>query len=220
LLDKCLDGSLPVVTITEPTRRHLSPRQAELVDRLIEAAADEARECGYEGVSVRSAARRAELAPATAYTYFSSKDHLLAEVLWRRLDGLAPVTTDSSLGKLERVVTELGRLGTFMAEDPELASACTTALLGAGADVRLVRDRFGSRIVARISQALRDPSSAKRGGAAARSRTVDRSDEQILRTLNLALVGAMLSAGMGHLTFADVPQAMAEAAALVIGEDQ
>jgi AcrR family transcriptional regulator len=203
-----------VTTITEPTRRHLSKRQAELVDRLIEAAADEARERGYEGVSVRSAAKRANLAPATAYTYFASKDHLLAEALWRRLDSLPPVKTDPSLARLERVVAELGRLGTFMAQDPELAAACTTALLGAGSDVRVVRDRFGARIVSRISVALGDsPSTGK--GRAGRG-----SDEQILRTLNLALVGAMLSAGMGHLTFAEVPQAMAEAATLLIGADR
>jgi AcrR family transcriptional regulator len=203
-----------MTTVTEPTRRHLSPRQAELVDRLIEAAADEARERGYEGVSVRSAAKRAELAPATAYTYFASKDHLLAEALWRRLDSLPPVETDPSLARLERVIAELGRLGTFMAEDPELAAACTTALLGAGTDVRLVRDRFGARIVSRISAALGDSPSTGRPQAGYGSH------EQILRTLNLALVGAMLSAGMGHLTFADVPQAMAEAATLLIGADR
>ena len=37
---------------------------------------------------MRSAAERAGVAPATAYTYFASKDHLLAEVLWRRMEAL------------------------------------------------------------------------------------------------------------------------------------
>ena len=52
--------------------------------------ADEVEEVGYAGLTVRIVARRAGVAPATAYTYFSSKDHLLAEVLWRRMQALPP----------------------------------------------------------------------------------------------------------------------------------
>jgi AcrR family transcriptional regulator len=189
-----------VTTVTEPTRRSLTARQAEIVDRLLDAAAAEATERGYEKTTVRSAAHRAGVAPATAYTYFASKDHLLSEVLWRRLEHLGPSATDLPAGSLERVTEELDRLGTFMSAEPELAAACTTALLGSGADVRVLRDRFGSRIITRIAGALgEDP------------------DPRVLRTLNLALVGAMLSAGMGNLDFAEVRDAMATAAALVIG---
>ena len=43
------------------------------------------------GLTVRNVARRAGVAPATAYTYFSSKDHLLAEVLWRGMEALPAV---------------------------------------------------------------------------------------------------------------------------------
>jgi AcrR family transcriptional regulator len=189
-----------VTPVTEPTRRSLSPRQAEIVDRLLDAAAAEATERGYEKTTVRSAARRAELAPATAYTYFASKDHLLAEVLWRRLESLGPSPGDLPAGSLERVTEDLDRLATFMAAEPELARACTTALLGSGADVRVLRGRFGSRIIAMISEALGE-----------------NLDPRVLRTLNLALVGAMLSAGMGNLDFGEVRDAMATAASLVIG---
>ncbi len=48
----------------------------------------------------------------------------------------------------------------------------------------------------------------------------DQIDGAVLQTLNLAYVGAMLSAGMGHITFADVPDAMATAAALVLGSSR
>jgi AcrR family transcriptional regulator len=190
-------------SLVEPTRRHLSPRQAELVDRIVEAAGDEARSLGYEKMSVRGAARRAGVAPATAYTYFASKDHLLAEVLWRRLEALPPVSFSPSQDTLDRVVTELGQLGTFMAADPEVAAACTTAFLGTGTDVKVLRDRIGARIVARISAALGH-----------------KPDPAVLQTLSLAYIGAMLSAGMGHLTFAEVPQAMATAAGLVVGTNR
>lgn len=192
-----------MTALIEPTRRHLSPRQADLVDRIVEAATQEARELGYEKMSVRGAARRAGLAPATAYTYFASKDHLLAEVLWRRLEALPPLAFSANQHVLDRVTAELGQLGTFMAADPEVAAACTTAFLGTGADVKVLRDRIGARIVARISAALGS-----------------RPDPEVLQTLSLAYIGAMLSAGMGHLTFAEVPEAMATAARLVIGKNR
>ena len=56
--------------------------------KLVRAAEEETEEVGYAGLTVRGVARRAGVAPATAYTYFSSKDHLLAEVLWRRMESL------------------------------------------------------------------------------------------------------------------------------------
>jgi AcrR family transcriptional regulator len=192
-----------MTALIEPTRRHLSPRQAGLVDQIVEAAGDEARELGYEKMSVRGAARRAGVAPATAYTYFASKDHLLAEVLWRNLEALPAVDFSPSQDTLERVTTELGQLGTFMAANPDVAAACTPAFLGTGTDVKVLRDRIGARIVARISAALGN-----------------RPDPAVLQTLSLAYFGAMLSAGMGHLTFAEVPDAMATAAGIVIGRNR
>ena len=198
------DGPAEMTALTEPTRRHLSARQRDLVDRIVEAAAIEARELGYEKMSVRGAARRAGVAPATAYTYFASKDHLLAEVLWRRLEALPPADfppADFPTGQqaLDRVTAELGQLSTFMAADPEVAAACLVAFLGTGADVKVLRDRIGARIVARISAALGS-----------------NPDGAVLQTLSLAYIGAMLSAGMGHLTFAEIPDAMAAAAGLVV----
>ena len=71
---------------TEPTRRQLSARQAATVQKLVEAAVEELREHGYDGLTVRNVARAAGVAPATAYTYFASKDHLVTEVFWRRLE--------------------------------------------------------------------------------------------------------------------------------------
>ncbi len=134
--------------LIESTRRYLSPRQAGLVDRVVEAAENEVREHGYEGLTIRGAARRAGVAPATAYTYFGSKDHVLAEILWRRLESLSPVSPDPDQPTLERVTEELARLGTFIAADPEVAAACTTALLGTGADVKEFarQDRLENRV--------------------------------------------------------------------------
>ncbi len=45
----------------------------------------------------------------------------------------------------------------------------------------------------------------------------DSADEAVLRSLDLAYSGAMLWAGMGHIHFEDVPEALADTARLVLG---
>jgi len=189
------------VTVTaEDSRRRLTPRQVAVVERLVEAAAEEARQAGYESTTVRAAARRAGVAPATAYTYFASKDHLLAEVLWRRMEALPSVQLAPGATPLERVSAELRVFGLFMADDPLLAAACTTALLGSGPEVRAVRLRFGAEVDARLARALGEA-----------------HDAAVLQGLDLAYSGAMLWAGMGHLAFAEVPRVLSELAARLIG---
>jgi len=184
----------------ETTRRRLTAKQAAVVQRLVDAAADEARLKGYEGMTVRSASRRAGVAPATAYTYFASKDHLLAEVLWRRFHALPPVVSPPGTNVLDRLTRALGDLGLFMADDPQLAAACTTALLGSGPDVRALRFRFGAEMHARIAAALGDD-----------------ADPTVALSLDLAYSGAMLWAGMGHLPYASVPDALGDVARALLG---
>src|SRR5690349_24287099 len=83
-----------VPTSTESTRRHLSDKQAQTVQGLVVAAVEELREHGYDGLTVRNVARRAGVAPATAYNYFTSRDHLVTEVFWRRLRALPETSLD------------------------------------------------------------------------------------------------------------------------------
>jgi AcrR family transcriptional regulator len=191
------DAAVGVVA-AEETRRRLTARQAAVVEQLIDAAAEEARRHGYEGLSVRGVARRAGVAPATAYTYFASKDHLLAEVLWRRLQAL-PAGSDGGGGLVDRLNTVMRAMGLFMADDPKLAAACTTALLGSGPEVRALRVRFGTAVHDRLAAALGE-----------------RADAAVLRSLELAYSGAMLWAGMGHIAFEEVPAALADAARLIL----
>ena len=61
---------------------------------LTEAAVAELIETGYAALTVRNVARRAGVAPATAYTYFASKEHLVAEVFWRRFSATEPAKAD------------------------------------------------------------------------------------------------------------------------------
>ena len=190
-----------VTVLAEASRRRLTERQVLVVEQLVSAAAAEARERGYDGLTVRTVARRAGVAPATAYTYFASKDHLLAEVLWRRLQALPlPCADDHGGDATTRVIAELRVLGLFMADDPTLAAACTTALLGGGPEVRALRVQFGAAVHDRLAAALGDD-----------------ADEIALRSLDLAYSGAMLWGGMGHIELEDVPGALADAARLILG---
>ena len=55
------------------------------MDRLGRAAVDVLSREGFAGLTIRMVAAEAGVGAATAYTYFSSKEHLVAEVFWRRL---------------------------------------------------------------------------------------------------------------------------------------
>jgi TetR/AcrR family transcriptional regulator, cholesterol catabolism regulator len=186
----------------QPARRHLSERQAEVMERLIAAAAEEAEERPYADISVRTIAKRAGLAPATAYTYFSGKDHLLAEVLWRRMQA-SPSLVDLTLPLPDRVADTVRTMG-FGAMGSPAVAVCTTALLGDGPDVKRVRSRFGAEIGRRLQAAL-----------GIRAGTGLPANQAVINVLQVTYTGALLSAGMGHLPFDAVPSLMAEATALM-----
>ncbi len=185
---------------TEAPRRHLSSRQAQIVERLLDAAAAEIRAVGYGPITVRTVARRAGVAPATAYTYFSSKDHLLAEVMWRRFESLPATPLRPRRSAADRVASVFKDVGGFLADDPSLASAGTVALLGEGPDVKHVRDRIGAEVHGRLAEALGD-----------------QYDPAVLSALELAYTGAMLTAGLGHASFGTVPDRLAVVARLLLG---
>ena len=186
----------------EGTRRRLTPRQAEAVDRLVQAAAEETEAVGYAKMTVRSVARRAGVAPATAYTYFSSKDHLLAEVLWRRTEALPPVGPADGRSPSERVEQAVADMLPFAGRSPALIDACTVALISPHPEVRHLRDRFGALTHRRLSAALGPD-----------------IDPAVVRVLDTLYSGALVTAGTGHMAFAEIPGFMAEAADLLVGAD-
>jgi AcrR family transcriptional regulator len=192
------DDGLSVVDV-EATRRRLTARQAEVVANLVRAAEEETEEVGYAGVTVRGVARRAGVAPATAYTYFSSKDHLLAEVLWRRMEALPPVDEDPSVPMVERVERTVRDMIPFAAGSPALIDACTVALISPSPDVAHLRDRIGGFTHRRLTAAL---------GPGV--------DPRVVRVLEASYSGALLTAGTGHRSFLDIPAFVADAAGLLV----
>ncbi len=126
------DGVVTAPERAEATRR---PRQEETVRKLVVAALETLRESSYADLTVRGVAARAQVAPATAYTYFSSKNHLVAEV-YLDLVRQVPYFTDVNDTRINRVQQALRSLALVVADEPEVAAACTTALLSNDAAVR------------------------------------------------------------------------------------
>lgn len=185
--------------ITTQRQPELSARQRETVDKLVDAAVEEVRAGGFGGLTVRNVAARAGVAPATAYTYFGSKEHLVSEVFWRRLQALPPATIDGRVGRSRRVAAMLREVAMLVADEPELSAACTTALLADEPAVRRLRDRIGGNIHQRLVAALGE------------------DDPDIVGALELAYSGAMLQTGTGHLSYDDLGDRLAGAAELILG---
>jgi AcrR family transcriptional regulator len=197
-----------------PVRRHLSERQADTVAKLADAAVDEVRVGGYDGLTVRNVARRAGVAPATAYTYFASKDHLVAEVFWRRLQTGRPAAPTGGEPVEARVGGAIRAISDLVSGEPELAAACTTALLASDPDVARLRGLIGLELNDRLSDALVDGSG---GDGPASDAPPHEIDPAVLDALSLALSGAMLQAGMGFFPHHELADRMAGVVRLVLG---
>ncbi len=187
---------------SEMTRRRLNARQVATVNRVAEAARAELRAVGFETLTVRSVAGRAKVAPATAYTYFASKNHLVVEVFWRRISERERREVSLPTA-LDRVIAVFDDLAQLLTDEPELAAAATVALLGSDADVRHLRRQIGVAINERIADALGDEATPA-----------------VLDALSLAWSGAMLQAGMGYYEYAQLGARLAATTRLVMSRAQ
>jgi AcrR family transcriptional regulator len=189
------DGVTVAPERTGATRR---PRQEETVRKLVRAALETLRESSYADLTVRAVAARAQVAPATAYTYFSSKNHLVAEV-YLDLVRQVPFCTDVNDTRISRVQQALRSLALVVADEPEVAAACTTALLSNDAAVRPVREQIGAEIHQRIKSAL---------GPDADARTVS--------ALEMTYFGALVHAGSGVLTYRQIADRLGYVVGLIL----
>jgi AcrR family transcriptional regulator len=182
----------------ESTRRRLTAKQADTVERLSYAAVDLLNREGFAGLTVRRVAAEAGVGAATAYTYFSSKEHLVAEVFWRRLAASPPAEHDSR-DRATRVVDVLRHIALLMADEPEFAGAVTSALLGRDPDVEVLRQRIGLEIQDRLSKALGPD-----------------TDPGVIEALELLYAGALVRAGMGYTSYEDIARRLEKSARLML----
>ena len=189
------DGDDP----NEPTRNR---RQEETFRKVLVAGREMLRESSYADLTVRAVAARAQVAPATAYTYFSSKNHLIAEVYLDMMKQV-PFFTDVNEPMVSRVRQALRSLTLVVADEPEVAAACTTALLTGNDDtVRKVRDRIGGEIHRRIRSAVGPD-----------------ADSRIISALEMTFFGALVNAGSGAYTYHQIADRLSYVVGLILGEN-
>lgn len=176
----------------------MTAKQAATVDRLGRAAVDVLSREGFAGLTIRMVAAEAGVGAATAYTYFSSKEHLVAEVFWRRLAS-TPAPPSDSPDPVERVVAVLRHIALLVADEPELAGAVTTALLGRDPDVEHLRFRIGSEIHERLRSAL-----------------AAQADSEIVDILEQLYAGALVRAGMGYASYTEIASRLERSARLLL----
>ena len=177
----------------EGSRRRLSGRRPEMATKLVDAVSQVIAVTGYDGLTVRAVAKAAGVSAASAYNYFASKEHLLAEVYWRRLSALPPVEVGPKATAGDRMRAAVMPIVTSLADESELAAGVTTALLAHDPDVVAVRDAVGALMAQRLHDALGSivPDEAR-------------------TPLVFMLTGGLLNAGMGYLEYAQVAEEMAK----------
>jgi AcrR family transcriptional regulator len=136
-----------------PVRRRKNVRSEQSVRKLIDAAVEELAQSPYAEFTVRAAAARAAVSPTTAYTYFPSKDALIAEVYLRLLRD-ARTFVDVNDSAETRVRSQLRELLLLVADTPYLADACTTALMADDVFVNDARRRIAAEVSRRITASL------------------------------------------------------------------
>jgi TetR/AcrR family transcriptional regulator, cholesterol catabolism regulator len=123
--------------------RSLSRTQTATRRSLIDAGVTLAADGGYDAVGMRQVAARAGVSAATAYQYFTSKDHLL-------VDALVELVTDTTTAiekrprragrtTADRVATTLRRAVQRVEREPNLYVALTRAYISGSPEVAHAR---------------------------------------------------------------------------------
>ena len=184
--------------VADLSDRRRNKRQEETIGKVLDAAVEMLRETSYSDLTMRSVAARAGVAPATAYTYFSSKNELIAQV-YLRLVRDVPVFTDVNQTTEQRVSAQLRELALLVADDPEIAAAATTALLGDEPEVGQIREKIGAEVHRRITSAL-GPGEWP----------------EVRSVLQMIFYGALVAAGTKLVTYYQMADRLDSAVALIM----
>lgn len=185
--------------IAESPRRTLGPRPAATVERLLASAESLLQTNPFSTVTMRTIAKNADVSAATAYTYFTSKEHIVAELLWRRLQKANASERGGANDPVAQCTAVLSDFAMLVADEPHLARACSESLISEDPDVHLVRDMIGTEMHRRLVAAAGDAGTP-----------------ETIFTLELVVSGALIRAGTGHAGYRDVPTQLATAVALIL----
>ena len=185
-------------TVVPSPRQGLNARQAETVEKLLAAGEAELDEVGPEALTIRTVAQRAGVSPATAYNYLASKNHLFAELFWRRIV-TDPGPEPDGATATERIQGFTRHMARMLGRSPHLATAANIALLGTDPEVARLRLVIGAEVVQRFRAAIGEP-----------------VDPRVLEALTFAFSGALLQAGMGLITYDDLGKRLDDVMAVIM----
>ncbi|MEI2715375.1 MAG: helix-turn-helix domain-containing protein [Nocardioides sp.] len=178
-------------------RRGLNARQAETVEKLLDAGLAMLERAAYDDLTIRLIASRAGVSAATAYTYFSSKDHLFAALFWRHIsDAESPRLRGGPEARMRACVRHLCGL---VSESPALAAAASKSLLGSDPDVEELRILMGRHWSDVFMNALGDA-----------------AEPALVRALLFCFSGALLEAGMGIFAYDDLADQVEASFAVIL----
>ncbi len=184
------DGAMP--------RRWLSERQSATVVALLDAALDEVHEVGFDKLTVRSVAQRAGVTHTTAYSYFTSKAHLVSELYWRQTQSIPAPEVAADEPFVGRVRAAFEAPAAALAADPALSRAVFAAIVSDEPEVRRLRAGVADELIGRLRTALGPY-----------------DDPELVGTLLMAYSGAMMLVGTGTRDFLEVVPRMETLARLI-----
>jgi AcrR family transcriptional regulator len=183
----------------------LTAEQQDRRRRLIDAAFELGAEGGYDAVQMRDVAVTANVALATIYRYFSSKDHLLAAAMteWTaRLQGRVAQSPPRGDTAADQMVDVLHRACKAMERQPKLSVALVRALSSPDAGVTESASAVQQQIAAMGNDILADLSPAVR--------------TDILAVLGHVWYSALVSWANGRRDFASVMEELERASRVLI----
>jgi AcrR family transcriptional regulator len=151
-------------------------RDDSVVGKVLDATVELLRELPYASITTRSIAEHAGVDHADLCAYFRSKNAIVAEVYLELLRA-APLAIDVEQPAKARVTAQFDQLMMLLADEPQLAAACSSALICDEASVRAIRQRIHEELHRRVRAALRS-------GAW----------PEVAETLEFGLIGALVHA--------------------------
>jgi len=186
--------------------RRLTPAQALRRARLVDAAYELACEGGYGAVTIDAVCKRAEVARATVYHHFGSKDHLIAEAILRWGNELQQAMRAAPPAKgdlLERVIGTLQRVIDSVELQPNLFQAAMLAVVAPDLGVNETQRELSS-LVSRYLETIIDAEG-------------ELDTELLGMVLGHVLFSSLVQMATGRRTSEEVMNALAITAELALG---
>jgi AcrR family transcriptional regulator len=174
------------------TRRARRADSAATRRRVIDGAIDLARTESLDAITMRDIARVAGVSPATAYTYFASKEHVYAEAY---LEGVRTLTESvrarppSGATAADRVSALLRRAVRGAATTGEVVQATAISLASSDPAVAPLRPQVDEAFAAWMDVALAGAEIA--------------DHDEVVRLLQLTMFASFVAVAHGRLTLAD-----------------